>query len=74
MSFNPRDISLTLKSDSRGEIVLTYDENGSVSVGFNLKSGYRFTGWTVEATEEKYDPKSDVKLSADLTLVANFSR
>ena len=67
-------LNLVLKSDGRGEITLTYEDNGSVTVGFNPNSGYHFTGWTVLETGEKYDPTSDTKLTSGMTLVANFSR
>lgn len=67
-------LNLVLKSDGHGEINLTYEDNGSVTVGFTPKTGYHFTGWTVEGTGEKFDPTADTKLSAGITIVANFSR
>lgn len=67
-------IDLVLKSDGRGEIVLNYEDNGSVTVSFNPNTGYHFTGWTVLETGEKFDPTADTKLTAGMTIIANFSR
>lgn len=67
-------LDLVLKSDGHGEIVLTYDDSGNVTVTPTPKSGYAFVGWTVQGADEAYDPKTDTKLSSSLCLVANFSR
>lgn len=65
---------LTLKSDGNGEIMLNYEDNGSLTVTFNPKTGYKFAGWTVEESGDKYEPTGDTKLSSSLTLVAKFTR